>query len=62
MERHTYKQEFLNISRSLEERIKEKTSFCRDYNVAYMDTDVHPVRLAKTSGFLPEEREWFQSF
>lgn len=34
-----------------------------DYNVAHNNADVHdPIRLSKESGFLPEERGWFDSF
>ena len=34
-----------------------------DYNVAHREIDVYdPVRLAKESGFLPEERQWFDRF
>ena len=34
-----------------------------DYNVAYLDHDVYdPEELSQVSGFLPEEREWFQGF
>jgi exodeoxyribonuclease-3 len=34
-----------------------------DYNVAYLDHDVYdPEKLSSVSGFLPEERDWFQSF
>lgn len=65
-ERHLFKQEFLQIFRDhLAEMIDmgEKVIVCGDYNVAHKETDVHdPVRLSKVSGFLPEERQWFDGF
>ena len=34
-----------------------------DYNTAYLDGDVFDPKLLKnTSGFLPEERQWFKDF
>lgn len=34
-----------------------------DYNVAHREMDLYdPARLSGTSGFLPEERAWFDSF
>lgn len=65
-ERHNYKQEFLkDLVVHLNALIKQgrEIVLVGDYNVAYLEFDVYdPVRLSKESGFLPEEREWFQNF
>lgn len=65
-ERHLYKQEFLEkFRRHLKRKIDagEKVIVLGDYNVAHLDIDVFdPVRLSKVSGFLPEERKWFDKF
>lgn len=66
IDRHNFKQQFL---KDLNVHLKEKLATGRqvvvvgDYNVAHEGIDVHdPVRLSKESGFLPEERAWFDSF
>lgn len=65
-ERHDFKQEFLKkFLKHLQKKIKEgfEVIVVGDYNVAHKAIDIHdPVRLASTSGFLPEEREWFDTF
>lgn len=63
-ERHKFKQEFLkDFTAHLCEQMtvhKKNIILVGDYNVAHQETDIYdPVRLAKTSGFLPEERKWF---
>lgn len=65
-ERHNFKQKFLkDLTAHLKFEIKKGKEIVvvGDYNVAYLEYDVHdPVRLSKESGFLPEERQWFQEF
>lgn len=65
-ERHHFKQKFLkDLNKHLKEQIKQgrEVIVVGDYNVAHQEVDVYdPIRLAKESGFLPEERQWFDSF
>ncbi len=65
-ERHQFKQKFLaDLNQHLQQKIKagREVIVVGDYNVALAEMDVYdPVRLSKESGFLPEERAWFNSF
>ncbi len=64
--RHLFKQEFLQqLNYHLKKLVNQGKELIvvGDYNVAYLDIDVYdPQALSKVSGFLPEERDWFQSF
>lgn len=64
--RHLFKQQFLkDLNQHLAAKIKKGREIIvvGDYNVAHREVDVYdPVRLSKESGFLPEERAWFDSF
>jgi len=67
LQRHLFKQEFLRklpfFLEKLRKDIQKGLIIVGDYNVAYKDIDVYsPKTLQNTSGFLPEERQWFESF
>ena len=67
LQRHLFKQEFLKrlpfFLEDLRQSLKKSLILVGDYNVAYQDKDVHsPETLQKTSGFLPEERQWLKDF
>lgn len=65
-QRHQFKQEFLlRFLQHLKRKLNQGRQIIvvGDYNVAYLDQDVYdPMGLANESGFLPEERAWFQDF
>jgi exodeoxyribonuclease III len=64
--RHDFKQQFLkDLSAHLKPLVDagKPIVVVGDYNVAHREIDIYdPKRLAGESGFLPEEREWFDAF
>ncbi|HRH33513.1 MAG TPA: exodeoxyribonuclease III [Catalimonadaceae bacterium] len=60
--RQTVKYEWMDFFFTYAQELKKKYPkilFCGDYNIANHPIDIHnPKSNAKTSGFLPEEREW----
>lgn len=64
--RQDYKMSFLNDFTSYLLELKKQIPhlvICGDFNICRLWTDIHnPDKQQGTSGFLPEERAWFQEF
>ena len=65
-ERQAYKYIWLNEMQTYLDKIKKtnpKIILCGDYNIAHNEIDIHdPKGNKKSSGFLPEERDWMTKF
>ncbi len=60
--KYVWLDEFLDYLNTLKKK-KKKLVICGDYNIAHKEIDIHnPVSNKKTTGFLPEERAWFDKF
>ncbi len=54
--------EFLEYLKELK-KTRENLIVCGDYNIAHKEIDIHnPASNKRTTGFLPEERAWFDKF
>ena len=63
--RQTFKMEWLTDFKNYVNELRKKRPkliLSGDYNICRLWIDIHnPQKQQKTSGFLPEERDWFQS-
>lgn len=60
--KYTWLDEFLDYLNELK-TTRHKLIVCGDYNIAHKEIDLHnPIANKKTTGFLPEERAWFDKF
>lgn len=64
--RQGFKMQWLEDFQNYIDQLKKEVPnliICGDYNICHKPIDIHnPIRLANTSGFLPEEREWVSCF
>ena len=65
-ERQAFKMKWLDDFLKFTKKLKKerpKLVICGDYNICHKAIDIHnPKSNANTSGFLPEERSWFDEF
>jgi exodeoxyribonuclease-3 len=60
--KYVWLDEFLGFLNELRKE-RPKLIICGDYNIAHKEIDIHnPKGNKKTTGFLPEERAWFDKF
>lgn len=64
--RQDFKYGFLDFFQNYIDKLKKERQnliICGDWNICHKPIDIHnPVSNAKSSGFLPEEREWIGKF
>ncbi len=64
--RQEFKMGFLEFFKDFVNKLRVECPqllICGDYNICHKPIDInHPERHIKSSGFLPEERQWFDEF
>ena len=65
-DRQNYKMQWLDFFSDYTAALRKKHSklaLCGDFNICHRPIDIHdPLGNKKSSGFLPEEREWMDAF
>lgn len=60
--KYVWLDEFLDFLNELK-KTRKKLIVCGDYNIAHKEIDLHnPVSGKRITGFLPDERAWFDKF
>ncbi|MDQ6756283.1 MAG: exodeoxyribonuclease III [Bacteroidota bacterium] len=60
--KYVWLNEFLEFLNNLK-KTRKKLIVCGDYNIAHKEIDIHnPISNKRTTGFLPDERAWFDKF
>lgn len=60
--KYVWLDEFLDYLNDLK-KTRRNLIICGDYNIAHKEIDIHNPKVSKkSSGFLPEERAWFDKF
>jgi len=66
IDRLSYKFQYMDEFKAYIDELKKTVPnlvICGDYNICHQAIDIHdPIRNAKVSGFLPEERAWLDAF
>ena len=65
-DRQAFKYRFMDDFRAYIDKLKKERSrliICGDFNICHRPIDIHnPISNARSTGFLPEEREWLDQF
>jgi len=61
--KYTFLDQFYDFTHNFQKKMGKELILCGDLNIAHKPIDIHnPISNKNSSGFLPEEREWFSKF